>query len=144
MNTLELDVCRVAEGFSTKDLPKESHRSWLTDFLNACLEASKQSLSSSSSEERHHGQLKLIESGRPTRGDIFGPNPTNLDIAGGHQLLNRDHPLWWRPPIHMRSSTLEIPVEVNDTLLDVLSQAGTYSQCLNHARSLRQFALVLG
>jgi hypothetical protein len=114
----------------------------LKDFLNACLAACRKA--AKLHDKHYYSELNFIVWDRPTKDGVRGAHAVKPDIAGAHSLSEGTTELWWRPPSGLRSSTMELPVEMKGDWRELVAQAASYARCLTGAVLLRQFSLVIG
>lgn len=143
IDQLEEPLDKAVQALKWVTLPKNgvesTHYQPLIAFLNACIAACRGVYDKS----KIYNELNFIVFDTPTQDGVRGASPLKPDGAGGNGLSEGNKKLWWRPESGLRSSTMEIPIEVKDSWPGIISQAGTYSLALISARPLRQFSLVI-
>lgn len=149
INKLEPVIARASHDFVnsnpvsllTSGNFERDHYPGLCDFLNQCVNSCATALRDHEpSRPVFLERLKFFTWDRSMKDGIDEAEPLKPDLAG---LFCDETPreLYWSPP--SGGTQMKIPVEVKDSWLDLVLQAGTYARCLFSAAPLRQYALVL-
>ncbi|KAJ7438455.1 hypothetical protein FB451DRAFT_1570222 [Mycena latifolia] len=119
----------------------------LANFLNACV---KHGTAAIPADQRGvwYEDLLFVEYDKEMGDGVGGARALKPDLGGVKESKPSSRPkkatLYWSPPDSLDARfQMQLPVEVKNGWLEMVSQAATYARCLFSANPSRTFALVL-